>query len=919
MDDMSAAAAPGAMAGEADQAQDAPGRSFLNPFVIARVGGEPAMLVTELGTPRTAAALEEADRLRVDLEARRTALCDGLEEVFRAAEDKRAGQRIIQLKRDIYNCRGVALHPDIVATVPESVLAPVAAFLDDARRLAAHRDGLAALYAGEVQAKREALRTAWGRDNLRASILFSSRFLHEQLSKLMSAAGALPGGKKVAHACDSLLSYAARASLKASPLSAFTLVWVGKWTPRGQKPARISADALPYRRDVDVKHAAVLHALEPVWASLDTLGDAFPLVLNPTARQEEGKLAFTQVYRSAYLHPRVWGHNGPEVAIGVSKSVALLFNIFRAAGGAALSGAELSAKLAAAEPDPAKARAFIAKLVDLQLLLPRIDRHEQEPLLPWLLGVLAGIAPERGVPLSALVRELQAAVALFESAPEAERGRASAEIERLLHALAAAAGANPPAQVFSPLVYEDCFVSNDRLELDADALGRARQDLSLLLDIVPALDFNHVMQSLLSRKFIERFGAGGVCEDARGFMQEVTRDYFGPESELDLGRMAKLHQDQIEFDVGRSLHEVRRKYFDQLAAAPGPDGVVRVDRDAVRDLAASFPDAVKARPLSQCFTGQFAMLGDGSETFVLNQTFPGGSNLMSRFFTELDEGELGELKAYMRRLAPTGDYAEVPAVYGFNANIHPRLADAEIQVPGFLTGRSDTRKLPLQQLTITHSPDHDRLVLRHGGKPLDPFYFGFLSPSLLPRTLRPLTITSTQNLIFYAPNEREKLRAAGGAEMVVSPRIMFGSICLARRRQIFPKALRPDFELDDCAFFEAVWRWRQQWDVPRRAYYRLLPDLVGGAAGQHHSPRAMMMAMLEGQRQFDPTAFKPSYIDFDDPLYVRLFRRTLARNAFDLSVEEPLPGPDMHGLSVGGERHLCEYQIELSRLGRKIA
>jgi|GEM_PF-4890109 len=893
------------------------GGVLLHPNIIARIGGEPASLVLSAQSPATAVMLTGAARLRESLEARRTDLCAALEEAYRDLAELGLGRDLIQLKRDLYNCRSPRRDAALLAALSVDLRTQVSLFADDADCLAGSVAGLVHCYAGEIDTERDALRALWKHDNLRTAILCSNRFLYEQLAKQLEQPGPLGTGKKVANACDSLLSYAVRTALKASPLSSFTLIWVGEWAVGGAAPYDFAVDAVPHRRKVELKQAAVLHAIEPLWSDLRMIGDAFPLVINPTVAAKGSQITWTQFHRSTYRHPKVWGHNGPRVNIALSREIQLIFQLFGSTG-ASVNAAALLETLVRVEGDVTKRRRFLHRLVDMQLLIPQLDRFEQEPLLPWLSATLRAMARELTAPIVAQIDFLQEIADRFADAEESARNEGLREMDAAIAKLVELAGSPATPQALMPAIYEDCFVDRPRFELDPTTIAPVLENCRALLEMVPALDFNHVLQSLFARRFEAQFGVDGVCDRPFDFLNDLAETYFGGESEIDAGRMARLHEEQLSDATGRGIHDVRKRYLDLFTSSPTSCDTLFLDREAVAKIASGLPDSVRARSLSQSFTGQFATLEDGRSLFVVNQVLPGASAMLSRFLTDLDDAELARVRRYIGEVTAATSYAEISAVFGFNANLHPMLADAELQIPGHLNGYRATAKLPLSELTLTLSTQADRLVFRHQGTAIDPVYLGFMTPTLLPRQLRPLMTTSTQNKILYVSREIERLCGRREGDLIVTPRVMFGDICLARRSYIFAKNVRPDASLDDCSFFQAVWHWRHANHLPRHAFWRLLPDHISGSEAQARSPLDGIVAAVAAQSQFDPTAFKPFFIDFDSPASVRLFRRALARNRFDLAIEEALPGPGMHQLDVGGDRYLCEYQFELTRKGMPV-
>ncbi|MEL6831008.1 MAG: hypothetical protein AAFO63_12830, partial [Pseudomonadota bacterium] len=273
------------------------GAMLVHPVVVARVGGEPANLFGEYASCRTAKAIRAIDDRIDQLKHEATEVCAALEEQVPDIDDRKLSHRVIQLKRDLFNQRAVKLREDVARALPADLTNSVPYLLTKIRKAASQRDELVKTYADDVNQRREQVRQLFERDNLRLGILASNPLLYEKLKKLTGSSNPIPSGKKAAYPFDSLVSFASRSSLKSSPLSTFTIIWTGDWEGNGDDiEASSPANCLPYDRQVEVKHAALLHALEPIWSDIETLGDDFSLSMNPTLRRVGNELKWDQIY-----------------------------------------------------------------------------------------------------------------------------------------------------------------------------------------------------------------------------------------------------------------------------------------------------------------------------------------------------------------------------------------------------------------------------------------------------------------------------------------------------------------------------------------------------------------------------------------------------------------------------------------------
>jgi hypothetical protein len=133
-------------------------------------------------------------------------------------------------------------------------------------------------------------------------------------------------------------------------------------------------------------------------------------------------------------------------------------------------------------------------------------------------------------------------------------------------------------------------------------------------------------------------------------------------------------------------------------------------------------------------------------------------------------------------------------------------------------------------------------------------------------------------------------------DVEVSDRLRLGNVVLRRRRWTLPlDAVKNEVRmLSDDDFFMAINRWRIERGIPDRVF---LEEKIP-------------------VKFFERNIFKPQYMDFTSPLFIRILRPILQTGPAQLSVQEMLPDTQSAIRDVGGQRWAIELQLDASAGGR---
>jgi hypothetical protein len=311
----------------------------------------------------------------------------------------------------------------------------------------------------------------------------------------------------------------------------------------------------------------------------------------------------------------------------------------------------------------------------------------------------------------------------------------------------------------------------------------------------------------------------------------------------------------------------------------------------VRRFYDRIPASYRHRARSHCINGQFVTHGD-ARRFLINAVYPGNARMTSRF---LERGET--VSAYLDDLAP-GRTVAIPGVFGFNANRHPRLCDAEVAIPPYSADFADTDRYPIHTCRLRHDARRNQLVLEdENGARLNPYYFGILNSWALPPVHRLLDWTNGATDLPFSIGSGVFAREprAAGQQMQVRPRLSLGKLVLARQTHMVALQALPDPTMSDLAFHIAL---RDSWrahDLPAQAFFQASNTKRQGVEGD---PRPVK-------------ARKPMYLDIDSVWLVKAFQRALRNMRGHVSITEVLPAPGDTPVSIDGEPHSAEITIEL--------
>lgn len=882
---------------------------LLHPDFIWRICGEPASIVADREFTKTFEFLEAIETESESLTDDGQALIDLLEALVPSLTDKQQRRSAIALKRDIFGQRRLK-DRQIVAlsgALTNDQNSALSGIQQRLNRLHELRDSLPSSYDDEVLQAEKWLHDQFQPGNLCDGLQTVSPDLYSRLSQHFEKRRTKLANKSERSLDNVFLQYLLRTCLKTSPLSTFTVIYHGSWQADGIPSLRSELESLPVRRQVSLRRSLLQELLNPVIKSFSVDHDATRIWLNTTLRLDGDSFVLHKRQEASSLRGMTWGVGLEQVRLKVNPALRLIIEGFRRAGTRGMTVRDAARLFKKADDEEDYER--LAKLIFSLLKIGALQTNappEQEDLIDWVVERLASANIENADELERQLTGLQFSLCDAESNDREQRRAAIHRVLSFAANVAEISGVDVGGKLDSQAVQEDTHVDIESHSIKPDALGHFREDLECLIDILPVFDMNSSLQSWLATRFVETFGESGECTDISGFLTSQMQ-YF------DNGIIAPwtIASMRTRCDVVDRLLQLADTVFNHAVANMyDHEGEAYIDPGFARETAARIPERVQNRPTSFSFFGQVASALEGGSRFVVNQMLTGHSQLFARYLSK--NADTAGIKAYLNRISRFGRYADVSGVFGFDANLHPRIADDQIRIAPYPANFTDAEIHDLDKMTLRYDDKCHRVhLMSEAGEPMDVFYFGLLNPGLMPQIHRLVLGFSSQSPAFMTGLTAALQRNGLSTEppMFETPRVALGSLVLQRKAWNIAKQGFPEQnDANSLKAFRQIQDWRKQFSLPETAFIKLAPSgyqLAAAGAGEDDFD----------WENFNRIKMKPFYVDFRSPLIVRQFMRAINATTFDMVVTEVLPFITDQVLSVDGKGHVSELQVELTRRG----
>ncbi|WP_328383293.1 lantibiotic dehydratase family protein [Streptomyces sp. NBC_00400] len=890
--------------------------TLLGPRFMARVSGLPFDVVAGLRQPRSRAWAEQVADARHRLLTEGERLSDELHGLVKANNDSRLRGQLLNARRKLFTGAMPRNGEELADRVGGGLGAALRAWMECHRELDRMLDD--PVVDEELTLARRQLRELAAQPRLRQGLLLASATLDEQLGAyLHTTPGTARLSKKQRRIERSLLEYVYRSACKTSPFSSFTGLALGEFQQTAGPDFTLTVD--DRWSDHTQLNIAVLGRLAELITADERLRPDLPVTLVTGWTSDTDRIRY--VRRTVTT--------GDDTVSASFDSVSETMFFLRHSGGldalmalcaegSTLRYGELLTLFAQrVTAGTEECERYLATLLRLGLLsVPplAVDIHHPDPVRGFA-DALRSLDRPWSDKIAEALYGVSGLVQAYRGAPLAERRQILDEVRRTLTAVHRDHAWEQQATLPPTLVYEDTRAATTVLPLDAEPFHRhTGRSLASLSRIMPAFDMALPHRLTLRGFFLARYGRGGTCSDLLGLVSDFQEDIYDQYVQIASARTpfaddgsytpAENWLDQPEITA---VDDARRLFAEQMtalweSAGSGHDAVneIELDDDFVSAVAG------KLQPLTPDFrpAAHFLQLSASPDTpAVLNRSWGGLFFPFSRFSHGFDDLGLAErLRTWQQRIRPRGAvFAEVTGgTARTNLNLHGRLTDYEIVCPGEHSTAPEAARIPLEDLTLSHDPGSDRLMLtsRRLGREVIPVYFGYLVPMALPEVARILLLLSPSAMVSPDPWGGVPEGSANDG-VLCRPRVRHGGVVLSRRHWSVPtRALplrRPE---ENTARWFLRWQdWRRQHGMDAQVFVTLhtrQPEPLPGTGGAAAPVRR----------------HKPHYLDFDSCLSLNLFEHLVSAEVESVTVTEMLPtADDLHTTSRSG-RHITEIAVE---------
>lgn len=870
--------------------------------LLVRVAGLPISALEPFGQWQWAEALEACQQGTEALNAVRADLADRLHACVPGSPDS-LRRLLLSVRRDCFNGRPLGSR----AAEPEwSTLSQLSGGLAErVLQLEANLDeawsGLTEAYEHQLEREHRHLRDVVNDRAFLRGVAMASPVSVENIHRLDT----LPGqDRKETRLESTLLRYVSRAAFKLSPFSTFTRLALGSLRDGNRAACELSS-GLQERSLLRLKR----YVLDQCWEMVRAL----PIVRETLAVRLNNTLEEFSPGRYRFLRPGYWALSTEHQAYrffipAVVKAdlggpvAAWLLRELR--GEWRPSYRELLNALEAAGTPFDLARSTVDRYLSVGFLLSLPPWPANEPCLE---DRLARFLREFGNPeLDKVAAVLERIVSLEKDFSETgQPGRMVIEIERLaddLWAATAPLSGLPPVLEHGKLrkgnCYEDVFLQPDprsanegAVRVSRPAALQALRDLEPMAHVLSLFSHRHefllTLDAFLARNWEGRNEVGLL--DLFSAINPIWQQYV---KFLYAARQAPpatlvfnpLEIEEIE-DLHRLRQEVRRALTELLE--PAPEGM-RVDAARLAALVAGLPSRYTPQAGPCAFLQPLDAAGN---LWVVNRLFEGTGRYGSRFTAVMDERARQHYTDHLaaRSLGTSEDIEllDLMCSQGDTLNLHAVQTWYVLEMPGETLDLPADRRIRMSDLRVRcgKAGGPPRLV-DLSGRLFLPVYLGGAAFDFLPTPLKILSLLGPVEMgsLLEPPSSLRQEK-----EMKIRERLTLGSTVLLRKRWfIAPNSLPAEVEgLTGAEAFAAINRWRLERGLPERVFF---------IEKIHHE--------TEKER------YKPQYLDFTSPSFVRMFQSSLRLNAHDLTFEEMLPSPEDVSRDGEGQGWALELMLD---------
>lgn len=869
------------------------------PHSLVRYAGMGYQVFDSFKLEEAKGILQKDHRMKDAKTRLKTLICDALFDLITIQEDDTFRQKLINLKRQVFNDKKVSPQKigELVSIFPADLALDFQNYMQVTQNMETFHQTNTLNYQHLMIEYSRKLQLLAMDSALQNGLLLSSPVLLEQLPAYALKEPA--SFKQKEYRIEfSLLRYLTRMCFKTSPFSTFT------YTGIMQLAAAHSETPAPAARAVKNSlrlNNALFEYLKSILVHHPVINELFIIKLNKTAVIKEDKIHFLinfnniesfQQLPASGLQLLIFHQlKSREEALTVKELVNILSDAVEEAGHTAIKTylfklvaaglLECSLETSGIDPD------WNYKLLDFFLQMETSEPavlqviYLFKQLQQYQLAYTEGNTAKRKVILAYaekivadVFQKLQSEAGLPLSSDQSDQvSPVSGTFETM--------GFKPHHFSGRQLFYEDCYTTDQEI-LPESGLRDFSAKADQLLNYLLPLDLLKTEREKMVSFFVEHYPAQAKVK-VIDFYQAYYFHVKKPEKEKTAkeGPSAPVSGDWekavSEKLAALTLHKPNQLNLnnDFFKALSVPDPLIKTDQYS-RGLFVQF---YKGKPVDDS--------GNDQQFFgVINSVLPGMGKVSGRFLPLFAPHITADFIKYNARLHPQILKAELNDASSFNANIHPALLGLELALPGGNKSYPEEQQIPVNELSVSFEKDSSFLKLSYLDEQIftyDLCLESFYNRSNLYQLMAhfnqetKLSLQPFINLIdaCYLPVHQEQ-------DMESLPRITFENTVIIRRRTWRVKtASVPVQEPSETAYdyFIRINVWRSQHGIPADIFLFL----------RKRSFVIKPPVQTKGKKDGLNDDYKPQFISFEQPLLIEMFKRLLLRAGTYLIIEEMLP------------------------------
>lgn len=787
--------------------------------------------------------------------------------------------RLLNLKRDIYNNRKIELKSSLPISFTE-IEDNIAAFIRLNEAIASFEKSGEKTYKDQIHSNRELLRVLLQNEKLSNGILSSSITFFDFVAEYQKKQGF--NGKDFLMEVT-LFKYISRMTFKTNPFSSFTSINIFKHQEQVKDSKMVIFGTDEFKEKLSVNSGLLKYFLTILWNDFRT-AKGLNLDLNHSFEIGSNKVKFLANNNNReFLKSLEIDHTLRSI---------LDFMIIHP-NGVRISSLLEFLKEQTGEPSYT-IWIFVRSLIEIDLLQVRFGISSSDPTWPIkLISLLESLREYSGIADTILntFYKIHGLTISYSSLDSKSRRikieeafiELRAMIPKLEEELAAAKSADEvdsirPLQF--PFIREHIY------------FNESIRDISISVN---SERLNETV-NLLSR-FIEKVSWLSSTEAERGNLRRFYLANYNSEMRIPV---LQFCSDLWKLGDTTNHNKNANVDFDNLLSRSG----LRIKNESSEQVDLCFehntPNTL-SDPVSKSYGAFLQFFSEQDATSegygaVVNNIFLGYGKMLSRYLHHFSDGFIESQRRFNKPLDINIIHAELHDSSFFNGNVHQPLTDIDIWIPGSSLSPLHPRTIPVNRLLINYNSKTDSLEMTDGsnGRKVHPLNLTFQSISARSPLFRLLSSLSP----FSSLNYRSVLDRLNTyyvnfeTGVTLQKRLTLeGQLTLERKRWIVPEKIVPQRgNSSDWHYFLTINDWVLNHGLPSTCFVSKL--------------------IKNGEGALVNFGEKPQYMDFTNPHLISLFQKTmrLSTDCF-LQIQELSPKPS-EMFTINKRRYATEFLVQ---------